>query len=198
MKTHTGVKTFLRTTLFWFVVAIVLLVLSGFGRFLSSPLFDDYYYLIKVLPSAVVSQIRYDAIHEFQVSPELCVAAETACVFDTPTPTTDTTINTTTDELPPTEATTLPANRPQDFQQPDNNELLIGQANLSQQINTQFQQLSQQISLQLQSLATICQGNGEIVLPIIDETAQKKAELQAQIDQLQAQTDQLQAEMQNL
>jgi hypothetical protein len=52
--------------------------------------------------------------------------------------------------------TTLPASRPQNFPQPSTTELLNGQANLSQQMNEQFIQLSQQ----LQNLVSLCQKNG--------------------------------------
>jgi hypothetical protein len=59
-----------------------------------------------------------------------------------------------------TNATTLPAARPQTFIQSSTTELLNGQANLSKQMNEQFIQLSQQFSQQLQSLVSLCQGNG--------------------------------------
>jgi hypothetical protein len=61
-----------------------------------------------------------------------------------------------------------------------------------------FSQLSQQLSQQLQSLAYFCQGNGlssgqalDETTQKIDEIAQKKADLQAQINALQLEMETL-------
>ncbi|MDR0650863.1 MAG: hypothetical protein LBG59_05745 [Candidatus Peribacteria bacterium] len=48
--------------------------------------------------------------------------------------------------------------------------LLIGQTNLSQQMNEHFIQLSQQLSQQFQSLITLCQGDGLTLGQVSDET----------------------------
>jgi hypothetical protein len=190
-------KTFLRTTLFRIVAAIAFLIVSGFGyndRRLT-PVFNQSY-LIQWIPTSVTTQIADKAVSDYQHAetqtqdPTETTPLDPAKIIETDGITDATTlpaVRPQREETTTTQPVNLPAARPQEFSQADNNELLIGQANLSQQINEQFAKLSQQLS----SITSFCQGNGETQAPIIDESAQKKAELQAQIEQLQSEMSSL-------
>jgi hypothetical protein len=96
-------KTFLRTSLFRIVAVIAFLVISGFGykeRRLT-PVFNQSY-LMQWIPTSVATQIADKNPTETPADPAIQID-------------TDGTSN----------ATTLPAVRPQEFTQPDNSELLI-------------------------------------------------------------------------
>lgn len=91
-----------------------------------------------------------------------------------------------TDEV--TNAVTLPARVPEDFPQVDVTALQVDIAELKEQITQQFTQLYSELSQQHTQIVAVCQaGSVEwAIFPALDPNEQKKAELQAQIEQLQA------------
>lgn len=139
--------------------------MSGFGNFVT-PQFSQSY-LEVILPKAIVSEISEKAVSDFSKSPNLCTAAELACIT-----------------TPIEETTTEISNLPTENTVNDTlNQLLAGQEILSQQIQAAYERLTQQIGGLSQS--------GEETITSIDLEAQRRAELQAQIEALQA-------EMQNI
>ncbi|MDR0860386.1 MAG: hypothetical protein LBO09_05445 [Candidatus Peribacteria bacterium] len=167
-------KTFLRTTLFRFVAIIAFLIVSGFGyhdRRLT-PVFNQSY-LIQWIPENVATQIADKAVSDYQ-------HAETQ-TLPTETPSDPATLIETDGE---TNATTLPASRPSEIETTNLSEIKIDIAGLSQQVTDQMNQL---YALLAQQIAVSCQNNESGVAPVpTDSNAQRKAELQAQIDQLQS------------
>ncbi len=171
-------KTFLRTTLFRLVALIALLIVSGFGNLVPQGLLvNDYYYLVKFLPN--------------QAKAELQSQGYNTCMQETtiPTPTKDPAMIIETDGI--TNATTLPAALPSEVQQPDLIELQIDIASIKEQITQQFNQLYTQLSYEHSQLAQMCLPIETTNTPIIDLNAQKKAELQAQIEALQMEINNL-------
>jgi hypothetical protein len=171
-------KTFLWTTLFRFVVFIGVSIALGYGNLVPQGLIlDDYYYLEKLLPTQMQSDLEFRGW-------DRCMQEQ-----EQQQQVTDPAITVETDGI--TDITTLPAARPQDFSQPDFSELRTDIAGLSQQINDQFNQLSQHINTLNVSCST---EETPVEMPIetpVDPNAQKKSDLQAQIEFLQS-------ELQNL
>ena len=169
-------KTFLRTTLFRLVAIIAFLIVSGFwynGRNIW-PVFDQSY-LVKILPNQVKEEILSQG-HEY---------IETSI----PTPTEDPAIIIETDGI--SNATTLPAVVPSEIQQPDLIELQIDIAGIREQITQQFNQLYTQLSYEHSQLALLCLPSETTEVPVIDLNAQKKAELQKEIEALQTEINNL-------
>lgn len=168
-------KTFLRTSLFRIVAAIAFLTVSGFGyndRKIS-PVFSQAY-LAQWIPTSLQTQIADKAVSDYQ-------HADTRTEDTTPT---DPALEIPTDGA--SNATTLPATFPQNFAQPDLTDLKVDIAGLSQQITDQLNQLYSLLSQQIQQATTSPVSTSETPEVAVDANAQKKAELQAQIDQLQS------------
>ena len=162
-------KTFCRTTLFRIVVAIAFLIVSGFGyHSWRLPAAFDQSYLAERLPNQVTEQIFWQG----------SLNGRDQCMGD-PQEIDDPATIIETDGI--SNITTLPAALPQAFEQADLSELRIDIAGLSQQIEEQFSMLSKQIT----NLSFSCPVDFPYGNVSIDPNAQKKAELQAQIESLQ-------------
>ena len=189
-------KTFLRTSLFRILAVIAFLTVSGFGynnRRLQ-PVFNQSY-LTQRLPNQVKGVTECPNIVSL-CEQENCDCP--SCECDTcqncegskcPNyiKATDPAITIETDGI--TNATTLPAVLPPQPQQPDLASLQIDIADLKEQFNKQFTALYTQLSSEHYQLALICQSSDTqegSKSPILDPNAQKKAELQSQIEALQS------------
>lgn len=165
-------KTFLWTTLFRIVALIAFLVVSGFGNIVN-PVFDQSY-LTKVLPASVSAKIEESAVNNFKTSPELCTEAENVCIFQTENTPEQ------TQEIENTEETTNSTETQKPTISNEIEQVLQWQSVLSQQLNDQFNQLMQQINTMKMSCSS-----DDTITETVDVNAQKKAELQAQIESLQ-------------
>ena len=190
-------KTFLRTSLFRILAAIAFLIVSGFGyngrKFW--PVFNQSY-LIKRLPNQVKDQISLQGWDKgiSECMQELSIQTSTESTI---TETADPAIIIETDGF--SDITSLPATLPPEIRQselvdtpqPNLNALQNDLTEMREEITKQFNQLYNQLTYEHSQLALLCKSSETSEITTIDLNAQKKAELQSQIEQLQAEISNL-------
>ena len=162
-------KTFLWTTLFRFVVAIAALIVTGFGNLVPDGfVVNDYYYFTKLLPNQVKNEVQFQGWNKCMQEQSQQISDQTVVVVN--------------------ESDVLSS----ETQQFDLTALQVDILGLKEQMDLQFNALFSQLSSEHYQLALICQSSGisEVVgSPVVDLNVQKRAELQAQIEQLQAEME---------
>lgn len=166
-------KTFLWTTLFWIVAAIAWLLCLGFGNLWTKVLDNEW--IVSFLPNNIQPQSCESAVASALESVDWCAEAETNNCYQK-------------DEESEV-----------DVDVEDENSLEKALETIMDNQQIIFNYLQEWFTSTNQAINNIQVNNSqEIEEPEIDENAQRKLEIQSQMEELQAQYSALQTEMASL